>query len=186
MKVVLFRMGVRIGVACLCAMGPATVVGAQTPQAAAPQAPATPCQTDANRRRFDFWIGEWNVETRTGQPAGQSSVQSVSAGCALLENWTARNGSTGKSLNAYNPELGRWQQFWAGQFGAVTEYRDSEWHGDTLVYHAATKPPNGKPTLLRLSFNPLPDGSVRQFGEQSVDDGKTWTVGYELFYRRKR
>src|SRR5215208_1820378 len=70
-------------------------VNAQSSQPVAPAAVATPCEGDANRRRLDFWIGEWNVENKAGQPAGQSSVQSVSAGCALLENWTARNGSTG-------------------------------------------------------------------------------------------
>src|SRR5436190_7905460 len=108
-------------------------VGAQSAAPPAGKAVAAPCQADLNRRRFDFWIGEWNVETRAGQPAGKSSVERVSGGCGLLENWTAPNGSTGKSLNTYNPEVGRWQQFWVGQFGAVTEYRDSEWRGDTLV-----------------------------------------------------
>jgi len=159
-------------------------IRAQNAQRPGVQAVAAPCESDVNRRRFDFWIGEWNVETRAGQPAGKSSVQRVSGGCGLLENWTAPNGSTGKSLNTYNPELGQWQQFWVGQFGAVTEYRESEWHGDTLVLHATSHPNAGTEVLLRLSFNPLSDGSVRQFGETSKDHGKTWTVGYELFYRR--
>ncbi|MGE5101933.1 MAG: hypothetical protein ACM3SX_18265 [Deltaproteobacteria bacterium] len=166
----------------MCTITPA--VRAQSSQPAAAKAVAAPCQSDLNRRRFDFWVGEWNVENRAGQPAGKSSVQRVSGGCALLENWTAPNGSTGKSLNTYNPEVGHWQQFWVGQFGAVTEYRDSEWRGDTLVFHAVSRPAGGKETLVRLSFAPLADGRVRQFGEQSTDGGKTWTVGYELFYRR--
>lgn len=157
---------------------------AQSAARPAVQGVAAPCQTDPNRWRFDFWVGEWNVENRAGQAAGRSSVQVVSGGCGLLENWTAPNGSTGKSLNTYNPALGHWQQFWVGQFGAVTEYRDSEWRGDTLIFHAASTGNASKPSLLRLSFNPMPDGSVRQFGEQSTDSGRTWTVAYELFYRR--
>src|ERR1041385_3383876 len=148
-------------------------IRAQNAQRPGVQAVAAPCESDVNRRRFDFWIGEWNVETRAGQPAGKSSVQRVSGGCGLLENWTAPNGSTGKSLNTYNPELGQWQQFWVGQFGAVTEYRESEWHGDTLVFHATSHPNAGTEQLLRLSFTPLPGGSVRQFGEASKDHGKT-------------
>jgi hypothetical protein len=160
---------------------PALAQNAQRPTV---QSAAAPCQTDANRRRFDFWIGEWNVETRAGQAAGKSSVQVVSGGCGLLENWSAPNGSTGKSLNTYNPALGRWQQFWVGQFGAVTEYRDSEWRGDTLTFRAEQRGNAGKRTLLRLTFNPLPSGSVRQLGEQSTDSGKTWAIAYELFYRR--
>ena len=27
------------------------------------------------------------------------------------------------------------------------------------------------------------DGSVRQFGEQSTDEGKTWTPSFDLTYR---
>jgi len=93
-------------------------------------------------------------------------------------------GGTGKSINAYNPVLHMWQQFWVGEFGAVTEYRESEWLGDTLSFRASSML-NGQPLTMRLSFNPLPDGSVRQFGEQSTDGGKTWTTTYEFFYRRR-
>jgi len=49
---------------------------------------------------------------------------------------------------------------------------------------ATSRPVGGKETLIRLSFAPLSDGRVRQFSEQSTDAAKTWTVGYELFYRR--
>jgi hypothetical protein len=176
----------RHGAFALAAIGTILIVPgtrAQSSQPPAAQAVAAPCQSDLNRRRFDFWVGEWNVEDRTGKPSGRSSVQRVSGGCALLENWTAPNGSTGKSLNTYNPEVGHWQQFWVGQFGAVTEYRDSEWRGDTLVFHATSRPAGGKEMLIRLSFAPLAGGSVRQFSEQSTDGGKTWNVGYELYYR---
>jgi hypothetical protein len=176
----------RHGAFALAAIGTILIVPgtrAQSSQPPAAQAVAAPCQSDLNRRRFDFWVGEWNVEDRTGKPSGRSSVQRVSGGCALLENWTAPNGSTGKSLNTYNPEVGHWQQFWVGQFGAVTEYRDSEWRGDTLVFHATSRPSSGKEMLIRLSFAPLAGGSVRQFSEQSTDGGKTWDVGYELYYR---
>jgi len=148
-----------------------------------PAKPPTPCVSDVNRHRFDFWIGEWEVRTPAGRLDGHSSVQPIAGGCALLENWNAVNGGTGKSINSYNPALGHWEQFWVGQGGAVTEYRDSEWHGDTLVFHAEAMQ-GGRPTQIRLSFSPLPGGGVRQFSEQSVDSGRTWTVGYEYLYRK--
>ncbi|HVX41740.1 MAG TPA: hypothetical protein VHB25_19420 [Gemmatimonadaceae bacterium] len=166
----------------------ATVVGASRPARAqsAPAAAPAPCQADSARRRLDFWAGEWKVETPDGKAAGHSVVEPISGGCGLLENWTDLQGGTGKSLNAYNPTLHRWQQFWVGQYGAVNEYRDSEWHGDTLVYRAESVNAAGRPIALRLSFNPRADGSVRQFGEVSTDGGKTWKVSYEFFYRRAR
>ena len=151
------------------------------------QIPPTPCMTDANARRFDFWIGEWDV-TPAASPAtvvGHSVVQRVSGGCALLENWTAANGTDGKSLNSYNSALGHWEQFWVGSGGGVTEYRDSEWRDSTLVYLAHSSGPQG-PYLQRLSFSPLDASTVRQFGEYSTDDGKTWTTSYDFRYHRKR
>lgn len=39
--------------------------------------------------------------------------------------------------------------------------------------------------MRRLSFTKLDNGNVRQLGEISVDEGKTWTVEYDLEYRKK-
>src|SRR6185437_11443438 len=172
--------------AALAALALVIVIGAWLAAQSAPRAPVkapTPCVNDTNRHRFDFWIGEWEVRTPAGRLDGHSSVQPIAGGCGLLENWNAVNGGTGKSINTYNPALGHWQQFWVGQGGAVTEYRDSEWHGDTLVFHAHAAY-GGRPMQLRLSFSPLPGGGVRQFSEQSVDGGRSWTIGYEYLYRK--
>jgi len=162
----------------------ARLLGAQT---AVPQGPPpSPCVNNADRHRFDFWIGEWDVLTTQGAKAGQSVVQPIAGGCGLLENWTDLRGGTGKSLNAYNPATRQWQQYWVGQGGAVTEYRESEWRGDTLVYRASGMRPDGKTMLQRLSFNARPDGTVRQFGEISTDGGQSWQVGYEFIYRHRQ
>jgi hypothetical protein len=149
------------------------------------QSPPAPCMSDSNARRFDFWVGEWDV-TPAGDTTvvGHSVVQIVSGGCALLENWTASNGSQGKSLNSYNTGLGRWQQYWVGQGGGTTEYRESRWNGKTLVFIAHSR--NAKGSFeQRLSFTPLDSSTVRQLGETSTDGGKSWKVGYDFHYHRK-
>lgn len=150
------------------------------------QPPPAPCMSDSNARRFDFWVGEWNV-TPAGDTTvvGHSVIQLVSGGCALLENWTASNGTEGKSLNGYNSGLGHWQQFWIGQNGGVTEYRDSRWDGTTLVFRAHSR--NAKGIYeQRLSFTPLDSNTVRQLGEISTDGGKSWKTGYDFHYHRVR
>ncbi|MEI2719440.1 MAG: tetratricopeptide repeat protein [Gemmatimonadales bacterium] len=146
------------------------------------QATFAPCESDPDARRFDFWVGEWDVSP-SGAPtvaAGRSSVQRVSGGCALLENWTASNGSVGKSLNAFNKATGQWQQYWVGQGGGVVEFRESRWDGPTLVLRTV-----GGTPWQRLSFTPIDSNTVRQFGETSSDSGKTWQVGYDFRYRRR-
>jgi hypothetical protein len=158
-----------------------------TPAAAPPGPPATPCLERAESRRFDFWAGEWEVRTPAGQPAGRNSVRRVAGGCGLQEWWTAANGSTGTSLNAFNRETGQWQQFWVGQFGAVTEYRRSEWAPDgSLVLHADGRRPDGTAYALRMTFTPRSADLVRQHIEQSLDGGTTWTTLTDLHYHRVR
>jgi hypothetical protein len=42
------------------------------------------------------------------------------------------------------------------------------------------------PKLARMTFSQLPGGQVRQFGEQSVDGGKTWATSFDLVYTRRK
>jgi tetratricopeptide (TPR) repeat protein len=143
-----------------------------------------PCLTRPESRRFDFWVGEWDVKNAQGQPAGQSSVQRLLEGCALYENWTTPNGG-GKSLNSYNPDLKMWQQFWTDQTGRVTEYRQGEWVNGSLRLTAQQTRP-GAPGLIRMTFTQMNKDLVRQFGEASNDSGKTWMPSFDLYYHRKK
>ena len=144
---------------------------------------ATPCATEPQRHQFDFFIGEWTTTTKEGAPVGGSVIESVSGGCAVLENWRGGNGSTGKSLNAWNPVLHQWQQYWVGQGGGVTEYRSGELDGTSMVFH--TKDETNPNLLGRLTFTPLDVSTVRQHAESSTDGGKTWTTSYDFYYHRK-
>lgn len=40
--------------------------------------------------------------------------------------------------------------------------------------------------MRRLTFTKISEDKVRQFGERSNDGGSTWTVEYDLEYRRKK
>jgi tetratricopeptide (TPR) repeat protein len=145
----------------------------------------TPCKDDPDSRRFDFWIGEWDVKTVQGALAGRSVIEPIAGGCGLLENWFDGTGIGGKSLNSYNRAIKQWQQFWVGRMGEVTEYRESSWENGSLIFRS-TALRNGAPSLVRLTFTPRADGTVRQFGEMSVDSGRTWSAQYELIYHRKK
>jgi len=34
-----------------------------------------PCNANPKHNEFDFWIGEWDVKSPTGQPAGKSKIE---------------------------------------------------------------------------------------------------------------
>jgi hypothetical protein len=154
---------------------------------AGPATPPMPCANAPDNRAFDFWAGDWDVTTLGGTPVGKSSVQVVSGGCALLENWTAANGGNGKSLSSYNAIEKRWQQYWVGSGGGVTEYRDSEWIGRSLSFIAHPPAGGAPPTaIVKLTFSAMPDGAVRQHGEQSLDQGTSWSTTYDFYYHRRQ
>jgi hypothetical protein len=175
--------------AVMSAQAPATATAPQTtaqPPSSSQPAPV-PCATAPERHRFDFWIGEWTVTTSPKNDAakgGSSLIQSVSGGCALLENWTSIKGGQGKSLNAYNPLVHEWQQYWIGQDGNVTEFRTSHFDGTSLSFLTDNGP--GPNLIGRLTFTPIDSDLVRQHYESSGDSGKTWTTVYDLYYHRKR
>ncbi len=172
----------RLGSAALLAI--TALTSTMAGQTAPPSGPApTPCVTDRERHNFDFWIGEWDVTTKGGSLAGHSVVQSVSGGCALLENWTSLNGGNGKSLNAYNPLIRQWQQFWIGQDGSVTEFRSSALDGTSLVFYV--KDDANKSAISRLRFTPVDSATVRQHSESTKDGGKIWKTDYDFYYHRK-
>lgn len=145
----------------------------------APPKPPNVCPSSPERHQFDFWIGTWDVKTTAGGLAGHSVVQSISGGCGMLENWTSAGGGQGKSINAYNPATKQWQQYWIGQDGNPTEYRESTFDGKSIAFVAR----NGS-TVQRLTFTPMDDGTVRQFGEISSDGGATWKPTYDFRYHK--
>jgi hypothetical protein len=44
----------------------------------------------------------------------------------------------------------------------------------------------GKKALAKMTFSKLPNGDVRQHGENSTDEGKTWTTSFDLTYSKKK
>lgn len=145
---------------------------------AATTANATPCEHSPENRQFDFWIGEWNVETTTGQKAGTSKVERILNGCALLENWAG--GGDGKSLNIYNANRKQWQQFWVDASGEVHEYAGNLVDGG-MRFEGPASDHDGNRTMRRMTFTRLDGGRVKQKGEVSPD-GRNWTLEYELIY----
>ncbi len=144
-----------------------------------------PCKSRPEYRQFDFWVGEWDVLTPQGQTAGTNSVQLILGDCVLFENWTGAKGGHGKSFNLYNAAAGKWQQTWVDNSGSLLELY-GEYKDNQMRFTGETNAPGGKKTLERLTFTKLSDDKVRQFWEQSTDDGKTWTVAFDGMYIRKK
>jgi hypothetical protein len=142
-----------------------------------------PCRYSQEARQFDFWIGEWDVKSTTGQAAGRSSIEIILGDCVIFENWTsaAPQNYAGKSINLYNNTTGKWMQTWVDDKGAVTEFINGEYIDNKMMFVTM---PDAQNQITRLTFFNLEPNKVRQVFETTNDDGKTWVTTTDLFYHR--
>jgi hypothetical protein len=138
-------------------------------------------------QQFKFWLGEWTVtSTATGKPAGVNKIELLAAGCVIFESWKSASGGSGHSINVYDQADGKWHQTWVDATGDQVHYIGS-WANGKLEFRAddiAT--PQKQPAILTMTFEPRPDGTIRQSGTQSNDGGKTFATSFDLIYTKKK
>jgi hypothetical protein len=150
---------------------------------AQPKPSQSRCFTGEEFRRFDFWVGEWDVEVNARKVA-RSRIEKSPDGCRIVENWMPFGGSEGKSWNFYDPGKAQWEQVWITPAGGVLKVAGG-WKDGAIREQGTSVSEQGEVRLHRHSFTPLPDGKVRQFCEESADGGKTWQVTFEGIYIRR-
>ena len=153
-------------------------------QSSGSSTPPPACDSPENRQ-FDFWIGRWNVYPKKTpeKKVAQSVIEKLYAGCAIRENWMPLvAGGDGGSLNSYRPADGVWRQMWADSSGAWVEFT-GKWNGKAMVLDGVWPQPGHPNQRTRMTYTPLPDGSVEQAGESSDDEGKSWQPSFDLIYR---
>jgi hypothetical protein len=141
-------------------------------------AAAAPCAAP-EYHQFDFWVGRWDVYNPKGQMVAHSLIEPV-YGCGIRENWMPLGKTGGGSLSIYVPAEKQWEQFWIDSQGSRAFFTGG-WNGKAMVITGKWGGP-----LVRMSYSKNADGSVRQFGEQSTDEGKSWTPSFDFTYRSSK
>ncbi len=142
-----------------------------------------PCKAKPEFRQFDFWIGEWLPKNVQGITVGTSSIQLILGSCIIFENWSTPV-SSGKSFNVFDTRDGKWHQTWVDDKGLMTHYVGGLVDGKMVLDSETVT--NGKKTIARMTFAKLENGDVRQHGESSTDEGKTWTTTFDFTYVRAK
>jgi hypothetical protein len=149
----------------------------------APPQPPRPCAAP-EFGQFDFWVGDWEVyPTGSQKLVAHSRIEKLYNGCAIRENWVPLSGQTGGSLNTYVAGAKEWRQLWTDSSASWAEFRGG-FDGKAMVLTGTGFAPNG--ALTRMTYTPQPDGSVRQYGENSTDKGASWTPSFDFTYRRAK
>lgn len=170
----------------------AAAIGVATPAGAGllaqdnpPQRP-TPCLEREEFGQFDFWVGDWDVYDAKGTLVGTNHVYRAADGCVLVEEWKSLGGGSGVSVNYFDAARSEWVQVWNGSGGTQLTIRGGLTEdGSMRLVGGLHYVGNGKDVSFRGLWTPLDDGRVRQYFEQSADDGETWQPWFEGFYTRQ-
>ena len=154
-------------------------------QQAVPAQPPPDCNAPEHRQ-FDFWVGEWNVTTPQGQPAGTNRIERTLEGCALMEDWTSAGGTSGSSFNFYDRATGQWYQSWIDERGGALRMSGGLVEGKMVLQTEPLRRRDGVTVVHRVSWSREDGQRVRQFWESTTDGGKTWIVAFDGMYERKQ
>jgi hypothetical protein len=176
----------RTALACVFSTLLASTAAAQT--APPPNPAAAGCDTPESHQ-LDFWVGKWEVHPNGADKIiAHSLVEKRYSGCAIRENWMPVGKELlggGGSLSLYDARRHQWRQAWIDSTGIRADFDGGFANG---VMSITGTWPNfiapGEDALVRMNYQLQPDGQVRQWGDVSTDEGKSWKPGFDLLYRR--
>ncbi|OCQ23058.1 hypothetical protein A7985_03640 [Pseudoalteromonas luteoviolacea] len=142
---------------------------------------AGPCNSD-QYRNFDFWLGEWRVESN-GKLAGSSKISKILGGCVLLEEYETPTGFKGKSLNIFDKSSGKWHQTWTDNTGLLLKL-EGEFLDGKMVLRGQTKQPDGVVKTHEIRWEKSAEHRVHQHWRTSLDL-KLWKTEFYGEYSLK-
>lgn len=166
----------------------AALMQSGSPPAAAPNPPAPPTCATPQHRQFDYWVGYWDVyRTGTETLVAHSLIERRYNGCAIRENWMPLSGQQGGSFSAWHPGRQSWRQLWVDSSNGWVEFTGRVVDGAMeLTGQWPGSGPNGENGIVRMRYIRVAGGAVRQHGQVSIDDGRTWGPSFDFTYRRSR
>ena len=155
-------------------------VGIQSLQAQIPQ----------KKRDFEFWVGEWNVyKYGTDTLVGKSSIQSIIDGHAILEKYTAIGSAyEGTSLNKYNTDNGKWEQYYVDNTGLTLHLTGQFSKNKMVLENKVTK--GNEVTRNRITWESVDQDQVRQIWSQkkhktNQNEPFNWQVIFDGIYKSR-
>ncbi|HEX7316954.1 MAG TPA: tetratricopeptide repeat protein [Pyrinomonadaceae bacterium] len=145
---------------------------------------ARPCKFLPQAKQLDFWVGHWDVQVG-GQSVGTNVIERLEEGCLIMENWSGRGGSTGRSMNFFNPSTNKWRQSYISNNEVIWEM-SGEFKDGVMLLEGEMYAPGSAPVMVRVKFYNLSPDSVRHTQDNSTDGGKTWTNVWDSTYIRQK
>lgn len=148
----------------------AAAMGLNAACAAAAQSCATP-----DHRAFDFWLGDWTVQTPQGKTPSRSRVSKELGGCVVRERMDIGEGLVGESVSAYDDLRDLWVHTWVDNSGTVLHLEGRMRNGQ-MVLEGETGFRGRTVFSHRITWTLNADGSVRQRWETMSPKGELRVV----------
>lgn len=154
---------------------------------------ADACDTP-HGKRFDFWPGEWRVESRQRPPGGEWHetegvwrAEAMVGGCGYLDFTVGDYGNgmmSGMGSRLYDPETDRWTITWTS---TLAPGKTGIWEGGfaedgTGEFFRETDTPDGT-IHSRLRWMNIQEDSA-EWDYSISRDGTEWTILWEMELRR--
>ncbi len=139
--------------------------------------------TDKNHQAFDFWLGHWQVTSKTDDIIRINHISKINNGCTILEEYSSPSGYVGKSLNIYDQQTKQWHQTWTDSSGLLLKLQGGL-ENRAMVMKGKTLGSDQKEVLNKISWIPHSDGTVQQHWQISQDNGKTWQTAFDGLYTK--
>lgn len=150
------------------------------------------CRATPEGRALDFWVGEYEVVSNdeTAEFYGSNVIETTLNGCAIIENWTSRDGGEGKSLFYFDAPANTWTQVWvtpdtSQPWGLKVKKMVGLYETGAIRFQSQQDLGEGKSYLDRTTLTPMEDGSFQQLIEISRDGGNTWQATFDAIYQPK-
>jgi hypothetical protein len=136
-------------------------------------------------RKFDFWVGQWEIEDFAGGETpidgGEDIITSELGGCAVFEDY-AGGGFVGRSMNTVDPLTGQWHQHWSDNTGLVLDLVGAPTATGMLL--EGDRPSPGGTVHDRIEWTPLSSTEVRQLWLFSTNGGPL-NVQFDGHYHKR-
>ena len=142
-----------------------------------------PCEGIAAARHFDFWVGTWEVRLEDGTLVGHNTISRRDGGCTILESWSGAGGSSGTSVNYYQPSRDQWRQVWTGSNGTIIDISGGLDDGVMRLEGTIEYVADGRIEAFRGTWMILDDGRVRQLFQEFNIGTNTWQTWFDGYYR---
>ena len=134
---------------------------------------------------LDFWLGEWDLSWgESGR--GVNVIDRAVGGRVIRETFEGhgpRGTLHGFSVSVREGDSGPWRQTWVDSTGGYIDLLGVEVDGRISFQRASEE--HGRAVTQRMVWLDVTPDSLTWQWQRSVDDGATWSVDWDIAYRRR-